>query len=312
MTTDLHTKYRPQTWDEFLGNEALITSLRATVEKGTCHALIFTGPSGCGKTTLARIVASSVGCEKLNILEVDAATHTGVDAMRDICQGLNYVPFGNSKARALIVDEAHRLSAAAWSSLLKSIEEPPADTYWMFCTTEPEKIPNTIKTRCSEYRVNPVKRDELYDYLRDIAQVEGWEVSDDILDCILREAQGSTRQGLVYLSMVHEVKEVEQCLNLIQGVSEKKEVVELCRMLLTGKGLGWKNLMSLLKRLEDDEPERIRLAILGYMSKVAEGADSDKSAVRAIELMEIFSQAPFYMAGRSQLILSLGRVMFAE
>jgi len=310
--TDLHTKYRPENFDQIIGNEALVASLKEQLKKGNCHAFIFSGPSGCGKTTLARIIARESGCENLNIIEVDAATHTGVDAMRNLCDRLAYAPIGNSTGRALIVDEAHRLSAAAWSSLLKSVEEPPTGTFWMFCTTDPSKIPVTIKTRCSEYKVSALKTGLLFDYMRDIAEAEEWKVPDAIIQRIARESEGSPRQALVFLSMTHRCKTEKECAELIQSGVESKDVRELCQLLLGGKGLTWTNLMKIVLRLNEEEPETIRLGIMGYMAKVSTSESGNRVTLRALEIMEAFSNNFYGPDKKAQFLLSLGRIVFSK
>ena len=144
---DLARKYRPQSWKQVIGQDAAIKSLRATLKAGGKHGFLFTGPSGVGKTTVARILAAAVGCEAHNLLEIDAATHTGIDAMRAVSEGVAYKAFGDSPVKVMIIDEAHSLSKAAWQSLLKVVEEPPEHAYWVFCTTEPGKIPPRSEER---------------------------------------------------------------------------------------------------------------------------------------------------------------------
>ena len=111
------TKYRPETWDEVVGHEAVVNSLRQALKRKAGSAFLLTGPSGTGKTTIARIVAREVGCEPRNLLEIDAATYTGIDSMRQITEALNYAPLGDSSIRVIIIDEAHALSAQAWKAL---------------------------------------------------------------------------------------------------------------------------------------------------------------------------------------------------
>src|SRR5678815_3051590 len=140
----LHTKYRPLTFDEVIGQDKVVADLRRVVRERRAKSFIFSGPSGVGKTTLARIVANAFAgymATVANIEEVPAADHTGVDAMRAVANRALYRALGDSPVKAIIVDEAHRLSGAAWDVLLKPIEEPPEHVYWMFCTTHPAKIP---------------------------------------------------------------------------------------------------------------------------------------------------------------------------
>jgi DNA polymerase-3 subunit gamma/tau len=150
--TSLATKYRPETWEEVVGQDAVVKSMKVVVTKKSSKCFLLSGPSGCGKTTLARIAARSLGIKGGGALrEIDAASKTGVDDMRQVCVDLGYKVLGGG-SRGLIVDECHQLSKAAWNSLLKITEEPPPDTYWFFCTTEPSKVPVTIKRRSPRVR----------------------------------------------------------------------------------------------------------------------------------------------------------------
>ncbi len=127
----LHLKYRPKDFDEVVGQDAVVKSLQQAVKNNAGHTFLFTGLSGVGKTTLARITAATVGCVSSNLIEIDAATHTGVDDMRDVTFSLKYKPIGVGSVKVIIVDECHMLSKSAWNSLLKVLEEPPAWVYWM-------------------------------------------------------------------------------------------------------------------------------------------------------------------------------------
>ena len=151
-TRPLHLKYRPTNLDEVIGQNAVVQSLKQQLTgQSTPHAFLFLGPSGVGKTSIARILAGMMKCDDANILEIDAATHSGVENMRSVTQMAQYRGIGESPNKFIIVDEVHALSKATFQSLLLSIEEPPPHVYWALCTTEPDKIPTTIKTRCAAY-----------------------------------------------------------------------------------------------------------------------------------------------------------------
>ncbi len=156
MSNDLAVKYRPQELSDVVGQDHMMPGLKALITKRNSHAGLFHGPSGCGKTTLARILAHGLDAGK-NITEVDAARNTGIDAMRQVADNAQYNAFGGGN-RAVIVDEAHGLSKQAWNSLLKAIEEPPKHLFWFFCTTEPAKVPQVIRTRCSLFEVKLVHK----------------------------------------------------------------------------------------------------------------------------------------------------------
>src|SRR5580765_8935066 len=200
--TSLHVKYRPDKFEDVIGQDEAVKSLKRVIKDNRAKTFVFTGPSGCGKTTLARILANTFAGGKAtqaNIEEFDAATNSGADAVREVASRAFYRAIGTSPVKAFIIDEAHRLSAAAWTVLLKPIEEPPAHVYWMFCTTEASKIPKTIQTRCLRYDLKPVNEDDIFKLLCTVADSDKLEVSDDILEVIADGCGGSPRQALVYL-----------------------------------------------------------------------------------------------------------------
>src|SRR5260221_235773 len=146
----LTDKYRPTHLKDVLGQSQVIKSLEHVIHEKRAKAFIFAGPSGCGKTTLARILASKFAGGQAaitNLTERDGAFASGVDSVRELVSSGLYRAIGASSVKAIIIDECHKLSASAWTVLLKPIEEPPEHVYWMLCTTEPSKIPKTIKTR---------------------------------------------------------------------------------------------------------------------------------------------------------------------
>lgn len=272
------------------------------------HALLFTGPSGTGKTTLARIAMAGFGCDDLNLREIDAATHTGIDAMRSITDGLHYSPMGGAKARGVIIDEAHALSKAAWQSLLKMIEEPPAHVYWALCTTEPAKVPQTIRTRCASYELQALKPDDLFDLVKEVAKAEGLKPTDDVLDLIAERAAGSPRQALVFLGQVGSAKDPKDAAKLLRQVEEGSEpVLELCRSLVKGER-DWGRLAKLAQALAAENPEGVRIQVAAYFTKVMLGAKTKDSAGMAMEVLDAFADPYPATTSCYPLLLSLGRL----
>lgn len=301
---DLHTKYRPQTWEEVIGQKEVIDSLAEVVEGKRNRSFLLTGPSGCGKTTVARIIAK---VEKAQVQEIDAASTSGVEAMRAITTAIQYAPLGKAKSRLVIVDECHSLSKQAWQSLLKSIEEPPPHVWWALCTTEGHKVPKTIKTRCAHYELKRVKDDDLFELLDGICQEEEAEVPEDVIDLCVSKADGSPRQALTYLATVADCEDRKAAAQVLADAgSAEGEVLELCRLL--GKGTNWSKAMKVIGSLEGINPEGARRQVFAYFSKVAQGAKSDDRAAAALEVMEAFS-TPYPDDSMGHVVLSLGELL---
>lgn len=313
MTANLITKYRPLTLDEVIGQSAVVNSLRSVIKKRDAQVFLFSGPHGTGKTTLSRIVALDYGCEdtQSSIVEIDAATFTGIDAMRSIQELLRYRPFGNSSKRAIILDEAHRCSPQAFDSLLKTLEEPPPHVIWCFCTTNPSKIPKTLRSRCAEYQLKLVedkKLGELYDL---VADEEKLDIPGDIVDLLIKEAKGSPRQLLSNIVVARTAKTKQEAATLLKTAIETDASLELCQYIANGNE-SWAKGMLILKRLENDSPEGIRILVANYLAACAKGAKDDKAAIRFLGKLDAFTQPYTGIDGFAPLIIAMGRAMFSE
>lgn len=307
--SELHRKYRPEDWSDVIGQDTVVKSLKAVLKKRTAHSFLLTGPSGVGKTTLARIIAYQLGCQVHNLLEVDAATHTGIDAMRSISDGVQYKGFGESELKVVVVDEAHALSKNAWQSLLKAVEEPPEHVYWIFCTTESSKIPRTIQTRCTCYELKPVTPGLIEELLARVVESESYKTSDDVLGVISRQSLGSPRRALTYLAQCYMCRDKKTALDMLQKVDEEDgDIIVLARALVRG-GLTWSKFTVLLKPLTNQSPESIRLVTLAYLTTVCMNAKSEKQAVRCLEMMECLSEPFDTSAGFAPLLLAFGELI---
>ncbi len=221
----LYRKYRPQSFDDVIGQGHVTTTLAREVTEGrVAHAYLFAGPRGTGKTTTARILAKALNCENrgkdgspcnecdsciaitqgtsLDVLELDAASHNSVDDIRDIRVSVTTVASAATSRRVFVLDEAHMLSKAAGNALLKTLEEPPAQVHFVLATTEPYKLLDTIRSRTQRFDFHPVPIEELAGYLSTIADREGYKADAQALVAVARHASGSVRDSLSLLEQV--------------------------------------------------------------------------------------------------------------
>ncbi|MFJ2619899.1 DNA polymerase III subunit gamma and tau [Glutamicibacter sp. NPDC087344] len=225
MTTALYRRYRPDTFAEVIGQEHVTAPLMTALEKNRVnHAYLFSGPRGCGKTTSARILARCLNCEQgptpipcgtcpscvelanggpgsLDVIEIDAASHGGVEDARDLRERATFAP-ARDRYKIFIIDEAHMVTSAGFNALLKIVEEPPAHIKFIFATTEPDKVIGTIRSRTHHYPFRLVPPEALLEYLKVLCDRENVEVTDGVLPLVIRAGAGSVRDTLSVLDQL--------------------------------------------------------------------------------------------------------------
>lgn len=242
----LYRKYRPSNFDEIVGQKPVVKVLKNQLKTGQIgHAYLFCGMRGTGKTSTARVFAKALNCEKgptdnpcgvcrnclafqngsfMDIVEMDAASHRGIDDIRDLREKVNFPP-SQGRYRVYIIDEVHMLTQEAFNALLKTLEEPPKHTVFILCTTEPNKLPATILSRCMRFDFKRVSLGDIAEHLKRVSQKQGLEVEERALKLIARHSQGSIRDSLSLLDKAagigSEVITYEDVLEIFGAVEDE-------------------------------------------------------------------------------------------
>ncbi len=298
---ELYKKYRPKTLARMIGNKATVSTLINMLERGTLpHTLLFTGPSGCGKTTLARILIRELGCSDVDFKELNCSDFRGVDTIREIARTMTMAPTGG-EVRIWLLDEVHQMTKDAQNAALKIFEDTPRHVYFFLCTTDPQKLIATIKTRCCQIPVEPLSPSLISALITRVCKKEEIELpNEEIIPTIADASEGSARKALVILDSIRNLP-AEQMLEGIKDVEQSQEVIDLCRALI--KGESWSKVTKILKELKE-EPENIRYAILGYASSCLLAREDKRAAM----IIEVFSDN-FYDSKKAGLILACYEVI---
>jgi len=307
-------KYRPTTLGSFFGNDATVRSLEAIFEHGDVpHAFLFHGMSGCGKTTLARIVAGKLGIKEGNIQELNAASTRGIDTARELISSAQFSTiFGGSKA--YVLDEAHQLTGDFQNAILKIIEDCPKHVYFMFCSTNPEKIITTIRNRCTQYELKALNYEEAKALLDHVIKKEKLSMGDEVVDAILKYSAGCPRRLMVNL---HSCKglDVEDAESLLEGESSgaSLEVINICRMLFRRQGnkVTWPVLMKAVNEItKEGSAEGVRRMMFQYFAvSLAKATSRQDVEYFTAMLTELSVPVADGEVGKAGLVYILGRIV---
>lgn len=308
MTTEtLINKFRPERFDQVLGHEEMLAALQRSLKESTHpHAFLFTGPSGVGKTTIARIIAKEL---KTEVLELDAATNSGVAEMRELNDLATHVPLSGAGKRMVIIDECHALSKNAWQTTLKLLEEPPPHLYIALCTTEVDKVPQTVKTRCFHVVLRPVKPRDIEDLLLVVSELEEWKVDPEVLREVVRASDGSPRKALSILQVVHGVTSKEEVRRVIDLIDAGEATIELAQLLLSGK-TDWAQVRAGLQAIADDEFDGAKIHLGRYFAGAMLRSESEKQAKLAWQLLDALLFPTSTLDAKAAFYCAVGRVLW--
>jgi DNA polymerase-3 subunit gamma/tau len=283
----LARKWRPQTFEEVVGQEPITLTLQNALAQGrVAHAFLFSGSRGVGKTSVARILAKALNCQhgptphpctqcqscseitsgaSLDVLEIDGASNRGIDEVRDLREKIKYVPV-QGHYKVYIIDEVHMLTKEAFNALLKTLEEPPAHVVFILATTEPHKVPVTILSRCQRYDFRRIPTSLIQAQLEKLVQQEGWAIDTESLALVAREAEGSLRDAQGFLDQVvtfggDAVAAPE--IARILGVTDRGALLAAIKAIIERQGSA---LLSLIDGLynQGHDLKRFYLDLLGY------------------------------------------------
>ena len=299
---ELYKKYRPKKFENVTGNEATIKALQAKIDQDALpHFMMFTGPSGCGKTTIARILKKHLKCSDSDFYEINCANNRGVDLVRDIESKMQLKSMTGG-ARIWLLDEAHRLTPDAQEAFLKPLEDTPGHVYFIMCSTDPQKIKNTIRTRATEFVVESLSEDRAEELIKKVVKKEKLSIPEKAVDSIVLNCNGSARLALVLLEKIKDLDEKQMTEAVEQQAAKEAQAFEILRAIMGwGGSASWERCAKAIKDCPE-EPESIRRYLLAYFSNCLLDPKKKKMHKRAFECIVCFEK-PLYDTGKPGLVM---------
>lgn len=308
MPTELYRKHRPRTLDEVVGQTAVVKALTNLKERPHCY--LFKGPSGVGKTTVARIWAVELGChDGADYQEINCGVvESPIDTVREIQRDMGYAPVAGNTARVWVLDEAQALSRAGFAqqSLLKILEEPPDEVYFILCTTDDKKLLPTIRNRCCEMTFKAIPDKDIAQLVRTVAKREKEPIADAAVEKIVQAAEGSGRRALQELQRVIGFEEGEQA-EAVQGSGVERAAFDLVKALMPWRDApSWAEVAKVLKAIEEEEPEKLRQLLLASARGIVLSEKSDmRLKGRAVNVINAFRE-PLYDRNSGHALIAAG------
>lgn len=276
----LITKYRPKNFDEFVGNSVAIRALKRVLASDNIpRAFLISGEPGCGKTTIARIIKDVVKCDDSAFVELNGSSERGIDTIRNIVSSIAYAPL-SGESKVIFIDEAHQLTKEAQEALLKSTEDPPPNTYWIFCTTEPQSIRAALSRRLFKVNVPQLKNEERLELLRRVIKNEGLDkskYSKKVVAKMSQMSEGSAGKLLQIFESIYLLDSEEEMMAQLElsGSGELQSTdslwIPICRALIKvseAPSARWKVVSNCISKITLSDYEPGRRVVMAYISTV--------------------------------------------
>ena len=300
----LYNDVRPQTLDEFVGNEQIISVIKGFLSSDKHpHSYLFSGQSGVGKTSLARIMANMLNIREGDLIELNAASTRGIDTIREIEDAVSYKPMFSDK-RMIILDEAHELTKAAQQALLKITEDVPEYQYFVFCTTEPNKLILTLRNRFQHFKLESLSEKQLKILIdQTCKKADIILISLSVGEEIVKFSNGSARTALILLEKTTGLSQEDALKVIHQSNIDESDlnVINLCRAILHSK---WSEIVEIYKQQNFNDPESLRRIILGYFHSCLLGSSGLNDIIHFSNLINIFKDS-IEWGGKAQLLMMI-------
>jgi DNA polymerase III subunit gamma/tau len=293
----LPIKYRPKSFSEVVGNKNTVRLIQSKLDNPP-SAFLLTGPPGIGKTTLGRIIGIELGCynpdskTNMDFIEYNSADFRGIDTIRQIRESMYMLP-NKADMKIYLLDELHQLSRDAQESLLKPLEEPPDHVLFILCTTNPEKLTEALKRRCCTCSLLALSEKEIVSQLRFIVGRENKKFSDELLNILAERSNGSLGIAVQRLDEIIDFSDSDAIAFLGKTQDIQYKIKDLCQILIKGH-FKWEQIRKILVDLQDEQPENIRRAVLGYCNAVLLKNDSPNAGL----ILSSFANSNTYDIGK--------------